>query len=105
MSGFLLHDGAKVICVHNGEATPTTSNRRVTVSKQNTVLMPPPYKVVGCSLSPKAGGPCVSAKWITGTTRVRSNGHPLLMFNSKAICSPPGTPLKVVSTQKRVSAT
>jgi hypothetical protein len=37
-------------------------------------------------------------------TRVTSNGQPLVLFDSQSVCAPTGTPLLVLSTQTRVSA-
>ncbi len=42
---------------------------------------------------------------LVGTTRVLSNGQPLLVQSSQAICAPTGTPLLIVATQTRVFAT
>ena len=106
MPGFLVHVGAQVLCSHAGQAQPTVPNPRVTVSGQPTVLMTSPYVVAGCALPPPpaANGPCVSAMWLTGSTRVLSNGLPLLVQSSQAICAPSGTPLLIVATQTRVTA-
>lgn len=106
MPGFLLHVGAQVLCAHAGQATPTTPNPRVLVSGQPTVLMTAPYVVAGCTLPPPptANGPCVTAQWVSGSTRVFSNGQPLLVLSSQAVCAPTGTPLMIVATQTRVSA-
>lgn len=106
MPGFLLHVGAQVMCAHAGQATPTAPNPRVTVSGQPTVLMTTPYVVAGCTLPPPtvANGPCVTAQWVSGSTRVLSNGQPLLVLSSQAVCTPTGTPLMVVASQTRVSA-
>ncbi len=106
MPGFLLHVGAQVLCSHAGQATPAVPNPRVSVSGQPTVLMTSPYMIAGCALPPPtaANGPCVTAQWLSGTTRVFSNGQPLLVQSSQAICAPTGTPLIIVATQPRVSA-
>ena len=73
---------------------------------QPTVLMTSPYVVAGCTLPPPsaANGPCVTAQWVSGTTRVTSSGQPLLVQSSQAVCTPTGTPLIIVATQIRVSA-
>jgi len=107
MPGFLLHVGATVLCSHGGQAQPMVPNPRVTVSGQPTVTMTAPYVVAGCALPPPpaANGPCVTAQWIVGTTRVLSNGQPLLVQSSQAICAPTGTPLIIAVTQIRASAT
>jgi len=106
MPGFLVHVGAQVLCSHAGQAQPTVPNPRVSVSGQPTVLMTSPYVIAGCTLPPPTvgNGPCVSAQWLSGTTRVTSNGQPLLLQSSQAICTPTGTPLMIVATQARVSA-
>ncbi|MDO9164080.1 MAG: hypothetical protein Q8N35_15300 [Methylococcaceae bacterium] len=106
MPGFLVHVGAQVLCSHGGQATPTVPNPRVTVSGQPTVLISAPYMVAGCAFPPPpaANGPCVTAQWLVGSTRVLSNGQPLVVQSSQAICAPTGTPLMIVLTQTRVTA-
>lgn len=106
MPGFIVHVGATVMCVHAGQAQPTTPNPRVSVSGQPSVTMTTPYVVAGCSFPPPpaANGPCVSAQWVTAATRVTSGGVPLLLLDSQAICAPTGTPLVVTVTQTRVVA-
>jgi len=105
MPGFLLHIGATVLCSHGGQAQPTVPNPRVTVSGQPTVTMSGPYAVAGCALPPPpaANGPCVTAQFVSAATRITSNGQPLLLFDSQAICAPTGTPLMIVTTQTRVT--
>ena len=107
MPGFLVHVGAQVMCSHGGQAQPTVPNPRVTVSGQPTVTIAAPYMVAGCTLPtpPTANGPCVTAQWVSGALRVTSNGQPLVLLDSQAICAPTGTPLLVVMTQTRVTAT
>ena len=106
MSGFVVHLGATVLCAHGGQAQPTTPNPRVTVQGQSVVTTVAPYTVAGCSFAPPAGnGPCVTAQWVTGATRVTAGGQPLVLFDSQAVCSPTGTPVRVAQTQTRVVAT
>jgi hypothetical protein len=105
MPGFLLHAGATVVCAHGGKAQPTAPNPRVMVGGMPAVTLTTPYVVVGCPLPPPAAsGPCVTARWITAATRVTSNGQPLLLADSQAVCAPTGTPLLIVAMQTRVSA-
>jgi hypothetical protein len=70
-----------------------------------TVTLAAPYVVAGCALPPPpaANGPCVTAQFVTAATRVTSNGQPLLLLDSQAICAPTGTPLIIVVTQTRVT--
>ena len=104
MPGFLLHQGATVLCAHAGQATPTAPNPRVKVGGQMVVTQPTIYTVAGCTLPPPpaANGPCVSAQWITGALRVKVGGMPVLLQDSQAICAPTATPLTIVVTQVRV---
>jgi hypothetical protein len=106
MPGFLIHVGASVLCSHGGQAQPTAPNPRVAVSAQPTVTMPAPWLVAGCALPPPpaANGPCVTAQFVTAATRITSNGQPLLLLDSQAICAPTGTPLLIVACQTRVTA-
>lgn len=105
MPGFLLHLGATVQCAHAGQAQPTVTNPRVTVSGQPIVMQPAPYAVAGCPFTTPAGAPmpCVTAQWVTAATRVTSNGMPVLLMDSQAICTPNGTPLMILATQTRVT--
>jgi len=104
MPGFLLHVGATVMCAHGGQTQPTVPNPRVLVSGQPTVTVASPYVVAGCALPPNAGGPCLTAQYVTCATRVTSNGQPLLLIDSQAVCVPTGTPLIPAVTQVRVTA-
>jgi len=52
--------------------------------------------------APGANGPCVAAQFVTSATRVLSNGVPLLLMDSQAICAPTGTPLIPAIVQTRV---
>jgi hypothetical protein len=104
MPGFLLHVGAQVTCAHMGQAQPTVPNPRVTVNGQPTVTMAAPYVIAGCPFNVSgAPVPCVTAQWITAATRITSNGQPLLLLDSQAICAPNGTPLLILFTQTRVT--
>ncbi len=102
MPGFVLHLGATVLCAHAGQATPMGPNPRVLVSGQPIVTITSPYAIAGCALPSNAGGPCVTAQWVRGATRVLSNGAPVLLQDSQAICAPTGTPLSPVVMQTRV---
>jgi len=106
MPGFLLHMGATVMCMHGGQAQPTSPNPRVKVAGQPVVTQAAPHTVAGCSFVPPGGnGPCVTAQWVTAAVRVKAGGMPLLLQDSQAICTPTGTPLTIVLTQMRVRGT
>jgi hypothetical protein len=105
MPGTLLHVGATVLCAHGGQAQPTVPNPRVTVNGMPTVTVASPYVVAGCAMPPPTAGngPCVTAQFVTSALRVTSNGQPLLLMDSQAICVPTGTPLIIAVTQPRVT--
>ena len=103
MPGYLLHLGATVMCAHGGQAQPTVTNPRVTVSGQPITTLPAPYVVAGCPFNVSGSPvPCVTGQWTTAATRVTSNGMPVLLLDSQATCVPNGTPLIISSTQVRV---
>ena len=104
MPGFLLHQGATVICSHGGQAQPAAANPRVKVNGQPVVTQNIPHMISGCGLpSPTAAnGPCVIAQWTTGATRVKVGGVPVLLQDSQAVCTPTGASLTAVVVQPRV---
>ena len=109
MPGFdVLTIGSQVMCMHGGKATPTVVNPRVKVMGQPTMTAPCVFAVAGCAFPPPpvANGPCVTATWAKGATRVKSNKMPVLLADpsaaSAAICTPTGTPLQVIPVPGRV---
>lgn len=104
MPGYLVQQGATVTCAHAGQAQPTMPNLRVKLDGQPTVLQTSPYTIAGCSNPPPNVnvGPCVTATWTSGSTRVKSMGQPVLLQDSLSVCAPTGTPLTVAVTQMRV---
>jgi hypothetical protein len=104
MPGFLLHKGATVLCIHTGDAQPTSTSLRVRVGGQPIVVLTTPYGIKQCKnpTPPASNGPCVTAKWIKGATRVFASRVPVLLQDSAATCLPTGTGVKVVRTQLRV---
>jgi uncharacterized Zn-binding protein involved in type VI secretion len=101
----LLHLGAKLMCLHGGQAETVAFVPQVLVSGMPIVLQTSIYTISGCSYppAPLANGPCVTAQWVTAATRVTSNRVPVLLQNSQAICASSGTRLEVIKTQTRVT--
>lgn len=104
MPGFLAHQGATVICVHGGQAQPSTTVPRVTLSGQPAVHVSATYTVSGCAFPPppNGNGPCTAGTWSAGTTRVRSLGQPLVIQGGSGTCLPTGVPMQVTAVQARV---
>jgi hypothetical protein len=107
LAGFLLHQGATVLCMHAGQAQPVMPDPRVKVSGRMVVQQTCQYTVAGCTFPAISTGapPCATAQWITSATRVRAGGIPVLLLDSQAICTPTGTPLNIIVTQMRVKGT
>ena len=106
MPGPIVHQGAQVVCMHMGQAMPTAVSPKVMVAGQPAVTVAAPYSVAGCPFIPPAGtGPCVTAQWVMGATRVTSFGMPLVIQTGQAVCVPTGTGLQVLVVQPRVIAT
>lgn len=122
MPGYLLNINCEVTCAHGGKALPTVANLRVKVGGAPIPIASAPFVIAGCPNQdpPKAPGapptpaPCTMATFLppTCTTRVKSNGQPLLCESSKtdlcaSISTQPPQPLGTISDagQKRVKGT
>jgi hypothetical protein len=108
MPSFLLHLDATVTCAHPpGRAEPMTTSPRVKVGGKPVTTQPTTYTVSGCTQPPPptANGPCATAQWSSGATRVKAGRVPVLLSNSQATCLPTGTPLLISVTQVRVKGT
>ena len=106
MPGFLLHQGATILCAHAGQATPMVTDLRVKVGGQPIVVQSNTYSIAGCPFAP--GGvptPCVTGTWISAAVRVKASGQPVLLQDSQSTCVPNGTPMTIVATQVRVQGT
>jgi hypothetical protein len=104
MAGFLLHQGAVVMCAHGGQATPSAPNSRVLVMGMPTATVSAPWVVAGCPLAPPPIPPCVTGQWVLGTLRVTSMGQPLAVQSGAAVTAPGAATLLPVSMQTRVQA-
>lgn len=104
MPGFLIQQGATILCAHGGQAMPAVPNPAVTLDAMPSCLLSDPWTIAGCPGIPSSIPPCVTAQWVMGTTRVTSFGQPLLVQSGEAICAPTGTPLLPLVTQVRVAA-
>ncbi len=87
MPGFLLHTNATVMCAHGGQAQPAVPFPRVTVNGMAIATMASPHVITGCPFAPPGGnGPCVTAQWLIGATRIMAGGMPVLLQSSVATC-------------------
>ena len=103
MPGFLLHAGATILCAHGGQVQATVPSPRVRVAGQPIVTQPNPHTVAGCPFNVSgAPVPCVTAQWVVAALRVTSNGQPVVLMDSQAVCVPNGTPLIPAAAQTRV---
>jgi uncharacterized Zn-binding protein involved in type VI secretion len=105
MPGFLIQEGATVMCAHGGQALPTVPSPDVSLDGMPASVVSDPWVVAGCPGIPTTIPPCVTAQWVLGTTRVTSYGQPLVIDGGVAVCAPGGTPLLPIVTQVRVTAT
>ena len=101
--GYLLTQGATVLCLHGGQAQPTTPSTRVKIDQKAIVTQSCSYTISACSYQPgSAKIPCVTAQWTSAATRVKAGGAPVLLSDSQATCTPNGTGVNIVMTQTRV---
>lgn len=100
----VLDAGSLVLCPHGGHARPTGTNPRVRVSGVAVPTMADTYIIDGCRSDPLTGDiPCTTARFITGATRVRIGGVPVLLRESRAVCEPRGAFATVAVTRSRVT--
>ena len=104
MPGYVLHAGATILCAHGGQAQPTVTIPRVSVSGMPIVTQAAPHSVVGCPFTTASPQPCLTASWTVAALRVKSLGVPILLQDSQAVCAPNGTPVSTVAVQARVGA-
>ena len=104
MPGFLLHQGAVVMCLHGGQAMPIAPNPSVTLMGMPSATLTVPWVVAGCPGIPPAVPPCFTGQWLMGTMRVTSFDQPLVVQSGIAITAPGGATLMPVSMQTRVTA-
>ena len=104
MPGYVLHAGATILCAHGGQAQPTATIPRVTVSGMPIVTQAAPHSVAACPFTTSAPQPCLTANWTVAALRVTSLGAPVLTQSSQAVCAPNGTPVSIVTVQARVTA-
>ncbi len=105
MPGFLVHQGATVVCAHAGVATPTVPSPVLTVAGMPVILVTAPWVIAGCSLAAIPAPACVTGTFITASTTVTSFGQPVVLSSSTSTCQLTSTPMIVVSTQTAASAT
>jgi len=103
MAALLVSTSAVLICAHGGTGRPVRPSARVRLGGLPAVAAGVPCAVTGCALPQQAGGPCVSAQWITSALRVRLEGAPAVLADSRSVCTPTGTPLAVGPGQPRVT--
>ena len=104
MPGFLLHQGAVVMCLHGGQAMPTAPSPSLMLTGMPAATITAPWTVAGCPGIPSAVPPCVTGQWVMGTLRVTSFGQPLVVQSGTAITAPGGVTLLPVTMQTRVTA-
>ncbi len=106
MPALAVQMGATVICAHAGQAMPSVPSTRVLLGNQPAITLSSPWTVAGCALSASGTAPpCATAQFTVGTTRVMANGTPLVIQSGTSTCVPTGTPLQILVTQLRVTAT
>jgi len=104
MPGYAVQLGATVICAHAGQATPTMPSTRVLLGNQPAITLSSPWTVAACGLTGTTVPPCVTAQFLVGSARVTAGGVPLVLQAGTSLCTPTGTPLQVLVTQVRVTA-
>ena len=106
----VLTAAATVTCPHAAPALIAATGARVLVAGQPAALLSDLTTVTGCpQASLPTPSPCLTVKWLMGSTRVLVAGQPVLLLSSTGLAlnpaqAPQGSPL-VLSAQPRVMAT
>lgn len=103
MSGFILSSGSTILCNHGGKVQATLTESSVTIAGQPAIALGSPFTVSACANAPTAGGPCATASWVVGATKVMVKGKPMLLIDSKAVCAPAGQ-VSSIAVQAKVTA-
>jgi hypothetical protein len=110
MSSLALHVGAMVLCPHQGLATDISLNVRVKASNMAVASVADQFVIAGCIFTVGTKPqPCVTIRWLAPALRVKINGSPALLQNSRGLCqsaeqAPQGPP-QATPTQLRVKGT
>jgi hypothetical protein len=102
----LLTTSSVVTCPHGGQAIlSVTRNKDAKIDGDYALLLTDEHPIVGCPFTPVAPSPCVTIRWLTGTTMMSLHGTPFLLATSVGLClnaaQAPQGPALVVSTQQR----
>ncbi|MCL2173219.1 MAG: DUF4280 domain-containing protein [Candidatus Bathyarchaeota archaeon] len=110
MPGYLLTVNSTLLCPHAGKFNIITSNARVKLSGQLAVTQQDTYTITACPFTTPAPAslphPCITAKWLMVSTRVKIGGKFAVLKDSIALCqaadqAPQGSP-NIVPAQMRV---
>jgi uncharacterized Zn-binding protein involved in type VI secretion len=108
MPGYLYQVGATAMCPHGGQVTAIPSAPRVTLGGSPATVISDQFMIAGCAFTtpvPKPQ-PCVKVLWLMGALRVKINGQPAVLVDSKGVCQSveqiPQGPPSVTLTQLRV---
>ena len=108
MAAPLVTTAALLQCAHGGQVGVIGTNVRVRAAGQPVALADDSYPVAGCPflLPPPVPSPCVLARWIVPSARVRVLGRPVVLQTSTGLGvdakQVPQGPVRVVVTQARV---
>ena len=101
--GYLLTQGATVLCLHGGQAQPAVTSTHVKINGQPIVTQSSNYTISACPfMQGSKPSPCINAQWTSSATRVKAGGVPVLLADSQATCTPNGTGANIVMTQTQV---
>jgi hypothetical protein len=110
MSGNNLNTAATVMCPHGGQASAQPAQSRVVAVGSPAATVADLYTVTGCPFTVGTKPqPCVTVRWTGPSARIRINGSPALLQNSRALChsaeqAPQGPPSVTVVQQRVVGS-
>lgn len=114
MPGPLYTQSISAQCPHGGLLRVSAQQTRVRLSGQPLLLQTDPGSISGCPFQIPAGPttkpqPCVRVTFLTGATRIKASGKPVLLPGINAICQSaeqiPQGPPSIAPSQAHVKGT
>jgi len=87
MPGAVLTTASTLLCPHGGRVLATSTNALATAQGAALLLATDMLAVVGCpfAVGPKSQ-PCVTVRWLGGSTQAAVGGTPMVLQSSVGLC-------------------
>ena len=101
----ILNANAVMMCPHGGQVKAIPSNVTILVGGAPVLVMTDVFTIVGCTIVPPVGSPCLMVQWMMGAVVAKAKMVPILLQSSVGLCvggTIPGPPIIVFPGQMTV---